>query len=887
MVRNAEISVTPGDKQVTVKIIKTFQATENTVATADFSKPVIQFHNVDTNETRLQRIPLISGSTTVADNGTIKDATEVVITGLTNNQTYYVTYYQKGLGVDTTGMSATSAPARPHGVPAKPVIREISGGTVKANGAVSNFNDYFIGIELNDKDQSVGAIGEDLIEALYIYVSREQNKDKTVLATDLVTKTIKIIDTDVLTAARKDKKIKIMDDLLVAGAIYNFSVMVESDDLQSEHSNSFEAVMAVLPTAIAKGANFVLAQDVLKPNELKYTLKATAAAVTAGNYYEIYRENLTSHSNSALNVVDQGTVRTLVKRWKGTAIPTAADAVHTMTGTIESFSGQVVRLIMVPFSTADVMGAEIDTDAVMCKDFKNHMLEINLVKHSVIDGEGIATISFKASHKANELGYVSRVIKMDKLTNDEFTLSLPEDKDHTLATNLNKVVLTLDANGYVEKDIYLKKTTAADLDTITNKFTLAFAGGYQGVWSNHLDNITTTLDLNENLLSADVDSKDFNFPVTPAAPTVPTTLSVTALSTSIKVNWLTAGMTALSANKATSYVVGLVKNGGLDYNIATVSKVEEKIITSVDGNPDEYCEFIGLERLDSNKGINKYSVYIFSKNSFGNSEPAFNDAIELSTDELPSNYIEKFSVAVPSFVDQNTRKCTGKITINKSSWPTSLKEIVLEEQDDFGNAAAGGGFNQTILNANLTQVGNTNDFTFDFQLDGPDVFNLTVKATTSSRTAVPASGISAIAEKTSYKLYTRVDITIPPQIKEVKYSLDKTKKNTLYQIRINNGGSPLTNVSLIAIPSNESNLVTAPNNITQIVWPAGPKVLTYSNGEELYKVVIPYLVQIVMVDGDEVGVDMVFASNSVGSFIHGVTTGAALLTSSALAVANS
>lgn len=882
MAQNAQIEVTPGDKQVTVKITKTYQATANTTAADDFLKPVIQYHNVDTNVTGIQRVPL---SATAGSVGTIADNTEVVISGLTNNQTYYFTYYQKGLGDETTtGTFASSAtPARPHGVPAKPVIFEMPGGDISGN----KFNNYFIGIELNDKDQSVGDIGEDLIEALYIYVSREQDKDKTVTASDLVTKTIKITDSAKLNAARKDKKVKITDEFLVEGAKYNFSVMVESDDLQSEHSNSFEAVMSVLPTSITK-ANFVLSQDTLKPNELEYQLIATQAAVTDGDYYEIYRENLTSHSNIDLNVVDQGTVRTLVKRWKGANIPAASNNNHTMSGTIESFSGEVVRLIMVPFSTAGVMGTEIDTDAVICKDFKNHMLEINLVEHSVIDGEGTATISFKASHKANELGYVSRVINMSELSNDKFHLSLPEDTDHTKQVNLDFEVLTLNADGYVDKEIYMKKKPDSGADTITNKFTLAFGGGYQGVWSTHLVNITTTLNLTEDLLAADVVSKTFNFDVTPTAPAKPT-LTVTPFSTSIKVTWLTPGMTDLSANKATSYVVGLVKNGGLDYDIANVSKVEEKIITSVDGNLDEYYEFIGLDRLDSNKQLNKYSVYIFSKNSFKDSLPAFVYDQTLTTAELPSNYIEKFSVEVPSFVDQNTRKCTGKITINKSSWQTDLKDIVLEEQDDFGNAflSDSNPFTKTITNANLTQVGNTNDFTFDFELVGPKVFNLTVKATTSYRAVNDALALSEIASYSSYKLYTRVDITIPPQIKEVKYSLDNTKKNTLYQIRIANGGSPLTSVSLIAIPSNASELVSAPNDLTQVVWPAGSKVLTYSNGEELYKVVIPYLVQTTTMNSVEAGLETVIASNSVGSYIHGVLSGSATRISSPLAEENS
>ena len=436
--------------------------------------------------------------------------------------------------------------------------------------------------------------------------------------------------------------------------------------------------------------------------------------------------------------------------------------------------------------------------------------------------------------------------------------------DHPLdevlpATNTSRQ-LVLPEQGYsVEKTIYMKVKNAGDEDA-ENTFTLAALYGFRGVWSQHLADLANIVK-ETDLLDEDVESKTFTFAVTLTLPAQPT-LVVKEYTNSIKTSWSLTGLTG--ANKPDSYVVGLVKNAGLDFNINTVAHTKVDIT-----NGDEHYEFTGLQRFDANQNINTYVVYVYSKNSVGISVVSKSALLELPANELPANYIEKFSVSVLEMADlqDNTRKCKGMITINKNLWGGEFDFLTVGNDTEYGVAV-----DDVAVTVVLKQVLKSNDYTFDFELEGKKTYYLTISATTKLRAADPAKGITSLTLKTSSKLYATVNVLLPPLISNVTYAFDHVLKNTLYEMEIDNGGDKnVSSVLVQAIPngSKSNNMVGFTANKPQTAFPA-EKMLTLANGNLLYKVLIPYIIQTTENDN---GVDLIVASNSIGQASAGLLTG--------------
>jgi hypothetical protein len=842
-------------------------AEESASVAADFKKPVIVYHDPLLNKTKHISVPLVSAAEAASPEGvdlvagTVTDGTSVVIPNLLNKKPYYFTYYQKGLGVVTPSASFDrSLPARPHGAPSAPVISQ---KTLGANNAGIHTG-LVLNIKFDDKDQSRPQLGddEDLIDTLYIYYAREQHGEPPVDEEDLTVNIHRIDDPVILHGIRVSGEFTMpVEVVLAADAKYNFTVVTESDELKSEDSNSIEVITTEMPENILA---FSIGDDAETSNEIGYSITVRSASLLAGDYYEIYRENLNNLDNNLLNTTDLGSARTLVKKLTSADFTGAEEnfgpapfiAAKVVGETIQVMNGQVIRLIAIPFSKNDIKGAEISKKA-LSEEVTFNMLEINLLPvNTVKDGEGNATITFQSSHKASEVpSYESRYIDLIKLKNDKYNLSIKKDVPLDGKLSLNN-------NGYLEVPVFMSLKEDED-ETDEHQFTLE-EDGFKGVRVAHHIVLLPAMDAEETLIEDDVDSKVFPpFAFKQEKPSRPEFLMTPAFPTSIKLVWSVVGVT--EKNKPTSYVVGLVKNAEHDdFNIDEVTH-DKKIIT--DGK--EYCEFINLERLENGTQTpNVYSVYIYAENDAGKSSVLRVSIGALPAESFPANYIENFSVSVGDMVedDLNTRKCKGTITINKNLWGGAFQKLVLGREDDFGNPMTVTGLAKTdFLPADL-KGGANNVFTFDFTLD-KDEYNLTIGPVTVARLSNATTGLKPLGgQDQPYKLYASVDVAMPPTIVEIKYFIDTQLKTTLYEAKIETGGADILSVSVLAIPDNKSgNMVGTSSSRSQIIYEL-EKVVTLTNGQEVFKGVVPYVVKLSGLNGT----DLLIVNNRIGQALGGL-----------------
>lgn len=786
------------------------------------------------------------------------DGKVVEIPNLINGRQYLFTYHQMGRSVSTTGTVAQSNPVIPHGPPAKPVISRGPGGVVSGSGY---FNGFKLNIDFKDKDHSRPNEPQDLIEHLYISYARVQNAEFSVSDAELVLTTIIISDAEELHDIRTAKRYTFADDLLLAEQTYSFSVQSESDELVSPQSDAIEEEMSVLPTAIT---SVVLSADPNKAHHIKYVLTVPTVAIANEDYYKVYQETINELDVNLMTPLEQGSARVLLK----TILHTDMLSDGTFTGYFTAKSGTIARLVVVPFSKLNVMGDEKESLAKMSQEIRNHMLEIGMKSNTVLDGSGNITLYFKASHTASEVGFQRRYIDLSKLSNDEFDIyTRRPTSDELWLNNVNFNLtekLVLDSEGYAETTFYIQAFNQASAYA-ENTFSLD-EEGYMGEWSDLAKQLLgPDFVQNVDLLPYGEDSKALLFDVTPVVPDIPVMTPV-ATPTSIHVSWHSAPD---NNQKPTSYVVGLAKNQALDYSINSVSNVQHVIV-----NGDEHFEFTGLAGADEHGKLNTYSVYLYSKNSAGPSQPARSDMIYLPNDALPTNYIENFSVEALEMVDQSLimRKIKGTITINKTLGKSGLDELRMRSEDEFGNDT---GDLAEVTNAQLKRVGtSSNVYTFETSVEGNKMYYLSIQASTLAVASNLPKGIVAIDAKESIKLYTSIDLSLPPRITSVEFHLDTSYKNTLYEITINSGGAPLQSVKLVAIPRNDAVNMIASSPFPSIVFDA-TKVLTSPNGEHLYKCVVPYLVTVTEGANATInGADLVIAVNRIGQAFGGTLLGA-------------
>jgi hypothetical protein len=835
----ATISVLPRDTSLIVKLDSVYRADNTAIATTDFAKPVFVVNDTFANTNRVVSIGLT--------NNVLADNQEITIAGLINNRSYLVSYHQLGLGVSTPAESVATlpAPAIPHGKPATPIISRGETGAV-ANAGV-DFNNFSLNINLNDKDQARPDDAEELVENVYIYYARED--------TSKVVKTIKITGATDIHAIRTNGIFTFGDGLLKSGGRYNFQVQVENDTLMSDMSAGIEVEMSVLPTPIT---TLVSSIDATKPHQIKYVLTVPGAAKTNLDTYTIERENLNQLDHTKLNPAELGSPRVFVRTIASSEMSAIAGGVSIFTGFIDARAGELVRLVATPFSAKKIKGVEAVSNIEMAQELRTHMLEIGLetAGRAVRDGSGNVTVFFQGSHTRSEYGYESVSIDLSKLTNNRYDLFLASSPTVPLTGKL-----LVDSNGRASVSIFMKLKIGNNASA-ASEFTLDDATGYVGTWSDHHIQVKTNLAKNINLLAGDAVSKSFSFPVTPTVPPVPT-LVVTATPDAIRVSW---SSTPGIPGQPTTYRLGLVKNAGLDYQIG-VTPATERLIT----NGAENAEFLGLARLDAGQ-VNQYSVYLIAINDAGSSAPVRSALVTLPTNELPTSYIESFSLtAGPMVVGDNiNRTITGKITVNKSLWLGTLNRLVMRRENDFGVQMD---TDINITNAELKQEGVSNVFTFDFPLPGKTDYNMSIKAETLAIAADAAKGITALAVKTSSKLYAYLDVSLPPRIASSTFAFDNTLKTTLYSIRIENGGSPVTAVSVTAIPSVEATMVVnAQPGTVAIVHPAS-KINNFTNGDELWKLLVPYKVSTFVEGGVTYAVDSISASTIHGTANFGSNMG--------------